>query len=409
MIKNKIGLKQLEWGMFIVAMIVLFFSTQTYFGTANYSRIYRIDRYCILIFLGISICANHGVIKYKVKDLLVVKVLLIPYLFQFLISIFYYMSNHRASLPSIIETNIQAILVCIMAIVSYNSFGKKALKGIIIAAIINYFVYIVTCIIQYGPLALFQAGSDTEASRLLEVHEVTFIFGLLIIYLLISDYFTKKAIKKRWIILLTVFCLLGFKRILLIAMLVGIISYFSMRKAKKPTKIVWMSIIAIALSLVWVFLCSSWDLLTGISLKFGIDLAGRNWIYSNFYPYYDFSLTYLGAGVGYVQEMIYKMSTMVLNGHSIGLHNEYMRLFIELGFFPYIVYFLLVWPASIKMLYDKTGYRTALIYFTLWIVTAICIATDNLLTYPNFMLTFWLILITVINGDDTKKMTVNYR
>lgn len=409
MIKNKIGLKQLEWGMFIVAMIVLFFSTQTYFGTANYSRIYRIDRYCILIFLGISICANHGVIKYKVKDLLVVKVLLIPYLFQFLISIFYYMSNHRASLPSIIETNIQAILVCIMAIVSYNSFGKKALKGIIIAAIINYFVYIVTCIIQYGPLALFQAGSDTEASRLLEVHEVTFIFGLLIIYLLISDYFTKKAIKKRWIILLTVFCLLGFKRILLIAMLVGIISYFSMRKAKKPTKIVWMSIIAIALSLVWVFLCSSWDLLTGISLKFGIDLAGRNWIYSNFYPYYDFSLTYLGAGVGYVQEMIYKMSTMVLNGHSIGLHNEYMRLFIELGFFPYIVYFLLVWPASIKMLYDKIGYRTALIYFTLWIVTAICIATDNLLTYPNFMLTFWLILITVINGDDTKKMTVNYR
>lgn len=98
-----------------------------------------------------------------------------------------------------------------------------------------------------------------------------------------------------------------------------------------------------------------------------------------------------------MQEMIYTMSTMVLNNHSIGLHNEYMRLFIELGFIPYITYFVLIWPVSIKILYNKVGYRVALMYFVLWIVNGICIATDNLLTYPNFMLAFWLILITIIN------------
>lgn len=406
---NRIGLKQLEWGIFVVVMIVLFFSTQTYFGTADYSRIYRIDRYCILMFLGISICANRGLIRYKAKDLLAVKILLVPFLFQLIISLFYYMSNHRASLSSILEMNVQEILVCIMAIVSYNSFGKKALKGILVAAAINYFVYIVTCVVRYGPLSLFQAGSNTKASQLLEVHEVTFVFGILIVYLLMSDYFVKRAIKKRWIILLTVFCLLGFKRILIAAILVGIIAYFLMRKSQKSTIIIWVSIVAIVLSLIWVFLCSSWDLLTGISVKFGIDLAGRNWIYSNFYPYYNFSISYVGAGVGYVQEMIYKMSVMVLNGHSIGLHNEYMRLFIELGFFPYVIYFLLVWPVSIKILYDKVGYRTAFIYFVLWIVTAICIATDNLLTYPNFMLAFWVILLTAINDDEIKNPVVNYR
>lgn len=395
--KKGFELKQLEWVVFVIVMIILFFSTQTYFGTANYSRVYHIDRYCMLAFLGVSIVANHGVIRYKSKDLLSIKIVILPYIFLFAVSVFFCMTNHRASWSSIINTNIQAILVCLMAIVSYYSLGKGALKGVLIAAIINYFIYIVTCIVQYGPLALFQAGSDSKASRLLEVHEVTFVFGILIVYLLISDYLKSRSVKKRWVVLLVVFCLLGFKRILLIAMLIGIIVYFCARRAKKPNLIIAISVIAIALSLMWVFLCSSWDLLTGVSIKFGIDLAGRNWIYSNFYPYYNFSTSYLGAGVGYVQEMIYTMSTMVLNNHSIGLHNEYMRLFIELGFIPYITYFILIWPVSIKILYNRVGYRVALMYFILWIVNGICIATDNLLTYPNFMLAFWLILITIIN------------
>lgn len=404
MMKNKVDLKQFEWAVFVIVMVVLFFSTQTYFGTANYSRIYRIDRYCILFFLGMSICANHGLIRYRNKDLLAFKIVLFPCIYQFAISFFYYATNHRISFSGLMEANTQAILVCLMAIVAYNSFGRKALRGVLIAAILNYFVYVITCIIQYGPLALFQAGTDTKASRLLEVHEVTFVFGILIVYLLISNFFVKKTIKKRWITLLVIFCLLGFKRILLVAMLLGLIIYFCLQKRKKSISILVMAVLVIVVSLVWVFLCSSWDLLTGLSIKFGIDLAGRNWIYSNFYPYYEFSLSYVGAGVGYVQEMIYSMTTMVLGGHSIGLHNEYMRLFIELGYVPYIIYFAIVWPISIKILQHKIGYKTALEYFVLWIVTAICIATDNLLTYPNFMMSFWLILIIVISEtqEDSK-------
>ena len=404
MMKNKVDLKQFEWAVFVIVMVVLFFSTQTYFGTANYSRIYRIDRYCILFFLGMSICANHGLIRYRNKDLLAFKIVLFPCIYQFAISFFYYATNHRISFSGLMEANTQAILVCLMAIVAYNSFGRKALRGVLIAAILNYFVYVITCIIQYGPLALFQAGTDTKASRLLEVHEVTFVFGILIVYLLISNFFVKKTIKKRWITLLVIFCLLGFKRILLVAMLLGLIIYFCLQKRKKSTSILVMAVLVIVVSLVWVFLCSSWDLLTGLSIKFGIDLVGRNWIYSNFYPYYEFSLSYVGAGVGYVQEMIYSMTTMVLGGHSIGLHNEYMRLIIELGYVPYIIYFAIVWPISIKILQHKIGYKTALEYFVLWIVTAICIATDNLLTYPNFMMSFWLILIIVISEtqEDSK-------
>ena len=92
--KKGFELKQLEWIVFVIAMIILFFSTQTYFGTANYSRIYHIDRYCMLAFLGVSIVANHGVIRYKSKDLLTIKIVILPYIFLFAVSVFFYMTNH---------------------------------------------------------------------------------------------------------------------------------------------------------------------------------------------------------------------------------------------------------------------------------------------------------------------------
>lgn len=87
--KKGFELKQLEWIVFVIVMIILFFSTQTYFGTANYSRIYHIDRYCMLAFLGVSIVANHGVIRYKSKDLLTIKIVILPYIFLFAVSVFF--------------------------------------------------------------------------------------------------------------------------------------------------------------------------------------------------------------------------------------------------------------------------------------------------------------------------------
>ena len=79
--KKGLELKLLEWMVFVIVMVILFFSTQTYFATANYSRIYHIDRYCMLAFLGISIAVNHGEIRYKSKDLLTIKIVILPYIF----------------------------------------------------------------------------------------------------------------------------------------------------------------------------------------------------------------------------------------------------------------------------------------------------------------------------------------
>ena len=396
--KKRISLKQVEWILFIIVMVIMFFSTQTYFETANYSRIYKIDAICILIFLGISICTNHGILRIKRENILPFNLILIPCIYQIAVSVLFYFMNRKIELSNLINSNVQALLICMLAIVAYISFGKKALKGVLIASVINYLFYIIICIIKFGPLSLFQAGTDTGASRLLEVHEITFVFGLFIIYFITTDYFKNKRINKKWIWLVAIFCLLGFKRILILGIVLAILAYYLLKKIRKPSLIITVSLAVVAISLLWVYICSSWDILTGISNKFGIELSGRNWIYSNFYPYYDFSVSYTGAGIGYVQQLINSMSAMAWAGHKIGLHNEYMRLFIELGFIPYLIYFIGVWPLAIRILYKKAGYKSALVYFLLWMVTAICLATDNLLTYPNFMLAFGLMIITSVKN-----------
>ena len=387
----------------------MLFSTQNYFGTESYSRVYRLNTVCIVFFLFFSLLANNFKFKYHRSELFAYGIVLIPYIYQCICSFVFFELYKKVTFRNLLHYNLQPLLVCVMAIVAYMTFSRKALKGILIAAAINYCVYVVVCMAKYGPFSLFEAGTNTGASKLLEVHELTFIFGLSIVYLILSDYFKKKKINRCWLLLLTVFCLLGFKRILLLAMILAVALYWIFKRFKRPTLIIIFSLVLISISLIWVYICSSWTILTGLSLQYNIDLSGRNWIYSNFYPYYEYSVSYLGAGIGYVQQLIGEMSTMVIRGHSIGLHNEYLRLYIEFGFAPYIVYFVLLIPFCVFIIYKKVNIQTAVLYFSLWLLTLICIATDNLLAYPNYMLTFNILLITSISKARSKKTILNKR
>lgn len=402
MTEKHLSLKSLEWYIFIGIMLVLFFSTQSYFGTANYGRIYKMNAFCVAGFLVFSLIINRGKLRFTGQEIFSYLIVLVPYVLLFAVSFILFFLSHRIEWSNLIYYNVTPILLCLMAISAYNSFGKKAITGVVAAAVANYVIYIITCVIKYGPLSLFEAGHGTEASSLLEVHELTFVFGIIIVYLIVSGFLKEKKSNKYLVILLSVFCLLGFKRILIAAMAVCVVMYFVLKRLKKPYVIIGLSIVMIVISLLWVYICSDLRLLTRLSGEYDINLMGRNWIYSNFYNYYEFSPSYVGGGVGYVQQLIGKMATMVFKDHTIGLHNDFLRLFIELGFFPYLGYFLLILPVSIKLIYNYSDSHTSLVYFVLWSVTLLCVATDNLFTYPNYMFTFLLLIIISINESRSR-------
>lgn len=396
---KKNSLVNIEYIIFILIMIIMFFSTQTYFGTANYPRVYRIAQISIVAFLLISIAYNRGVLKLKRAEYFSYRVVLLPNLVTFALSFAYYTFFHKITLSNLIYYNVTPVFLAVMAIVVYNQLQEKALRGIILAAGINYSIYVVTCIIKYGPLSLLTAGTDTEASRLLEVHEITFVFGLVAVFLLMSGVLKDKPIKKRWIFLALMYCWFGLKRILLAAIFISLVLYFLIKKKKKATIISIISVVLVLISIGWIYLCSSWETITGLGVFLNTDLKGRNWIYSNFYPYYEFSMHYWGTGIGYVQQLIGELSTMILRGHSIGLHNDFLRLYIELGFWPYIVYWWGILIYASRKISRLKSMDAAIKYFVMWVMTFVCIATDNLLTYPNYMITFYILILTCINDE----------
>lgn len=403
--KSRFGLKSVSLYIYVILLVVLFFSTQTYFGTNNYNRIYIVEMVFIAIYLFLLIAGNHGVIRYKREEINVYAIFLMPYIGLFILSAIECVALKKIAFTTMIRYSLQPLLICFMAILTYSMFRKKAIRAIIAASIINYSVYIVTCMSKYGVLSIFGAGSDNEASQLLEVHEITFVFGLLAVYLWITKsgaFKLQEKHQKTLLVITTLMSLLGFKRILIVVMIASIALNAILKKQKTPKMLKIAAIVTIVFCFAWCFLCSSAVLLEGLSLKFGIDLKGRDWIYANFYPYYDFTLTYIGGGIGYVQSLIGSMKNMYLLGHFIGLHNEVLRLFIDLGCVPYLLYLIAIFPVAIHVILKHQGYRSAVCYFVFWILTMLCSMTDNLLTYPNYMLVFITLAIHCIFEEQQK-------
>lgn len=394
--KSRFGLKSVSLFIYVILLVVLFFSTQTYFGTNNYNRIYIIETVFIIVYITLLIAGNHGVIVYNRKEMNVYSLFFLPYVGLFLISAMECIVMKKITFTTMIRYSLQPSLICLMAILTYSMYRKKTIKAIFAASIINYSVYIVTCMAKYGVLSVLGAGSDNDASKLLEVHEITFVFGLLAVYLWITKsgaFKLQERYQKILLIITTIMSLLGFKRILIAVMIATVFLNLILRKQKTSKMLKIATIVSIILCFAWCFLCSSAVLLEGFSIKFGIDLKGRNWIYANFYPYYDFALEYIGGGIGYMQSLIGNMKNMYLLGHFIGLHNEVLRLYIDLGCVPYLLYLIVIFPVAVQLILKHQGYRSAVCYLVFWIFTFLCGTTDNLLTYPNYMLVFITIAI----------------
>jgi len=408
---KRFGLKKVSLLLYGMLLVVLFFSTQTYFGTNNYKRIYLLETVFIAVYIVFLIAVGGGVLRCRRKEAYTYAVFLLPYAALFAVSAAECLLLKKITYTAMIRYSVQPLLICMMAVLTYSMFRRRAVQAIFAASVINYSVYIITCISKYGFLSVFDAGSDNEASRLLEVHEITFVFGLLAVYLWITKsgaFRLQEKHQKFWLVTTVLLSLLGFKRILAAVMIVMILINALLKRQKTPVLLMFATVMSILFCLIWCILCSSPIVMEWFGTNLGINLKGRNWIYANFYPYYELSATYIGGGIGYVQSMIGSMKNMFLLGHFIGFHNEILRLYIDLGCIPFLLYLTAVFPAAVYVILKHHGYRSAVCYYIFWMMTVFCSATDNLMTYPNYMLVFITITIHCMMEESIPDRSVDY-
>jgi len=227
-----------------------------------------------------------------------------------------------------------------------------------------------------------------------------YIFG---VYGLI--YFCQK--KYKMMALAIVFMLFDHKRIADCAFIFALLSIFLIKFSKKQIyhKILNIlgAVVLFIVPLVWVYLCSN-EILASLFASLEINTMGRTdgtgaWGYAT--RFYDFSPIYIGKGIGWVLNW--------LNQAGIGLfsnlHNDFLVAYIELGFIFFIIWLLafLIIPFSMR----NKDLKMANLLIVLIGFMFINFLTDNIYIYVTFLCPFYIILLSILFGNDNQQYKKN--
>lgn len=134
-----------------------------------------------------------------------------------------------------------------------------------------------------------------------------------------------------------------------------------------------------------------------------IDTMGRDRLYAAFQEVYDFSPAFRGYGIGYVTRYISIMTEAgvgVFGTHSFGgMHNDIVTMYIELGFWGFAFWIWYSWNGRIVWCQKEFGMQTALLLLYETIYGFITYATDNTVFYCYINTVFMLLPIAMAIGE----------
>lgn len=229
-----------------------------------------------------------------------------------------------------------------------------------------------------------------------ESHVFAYILGL---YALI--YFCQKRYVHMAVSLF--YMLMDHKRIADLAFLLvlAVLVLYKMIRNKKYRDI-FMTFLQIsfpAAAILWIYLMSSNFLSETMKLTDRFTSL-RMTLWNSAAPHYEFSLTYIGKGIGFVKNWMVREGVFQLEN----LHNDFLAAYIELGFFGYIAW-LLSFLSIFAVFKNKIRKENLHIGFLFFVYLFINMLTDNTYIYISFMLPFYLILLSLFFGKDSDSFT----
>ena len=235
---------------------------------------------------------------------------------------------------------------------------------------------VVTCIVTFGTAEGFV--------RALEIHDITFLFGqFFIYYMMFAPKSTKpeKRMRRCGIVLSLFFIVLGLKRSVLPAVLLVCVYVKLLSMFKKPGKF----IVATGIGLVVFFWFYLYLTRSGILVEFlesiGIDMMGRDVLWSLPNDYYEFSPFWKGLGFESVTDLVNKWYRAGLINRPYPLHNDILKIFIELGALGFTLWagiHYILYPAYWMTRHDV---RTGMLYMAVLLYMTATYLTDNTAFY----------------------------
>ncbi len=255
---------------------------------------------------------------------------------------------------------------------------------------------LITCLVTFG-------DADGYALQL-EIHDLTFVFGQMVLYYAVfapHSTLQEKRKRRRYLLLCCCFFLVGMKRIAIPAVVLFILIALLLRKRKIPN---WFYP-AVGGCYILFFLaflyCVRNGIITALLLRFGIDMMGRDYLWSMANPYYEFSITYLGHGFEYVDTIIAQWYNAGLLNQAIPFHNDILKVFVEVGFPGFLLWSGIQYVLTPLFWQRYADQQTALLYMCELGYMTVTYLTDNTAFY------FWsamaLRLVTLAYAMERKK------
>lgn len=247
-----------------------------------------------------------------------------------------------------------------------------------------------------GFIEFAKSGSivTNPAIKALEVHDLTFGFGLMLLY---YGLYEKGRKRITHFLLASIFFYLGLKRIALIGLICVVIMHFFVRRLNESGKNIVLhsiSVLAIVGCFLYVFMIQS-GLFSKIVDTLGIDTMGRTGLYEAFQDLYSFSPMFRGYGTGWVTRYISIMTENkvgIFASHYFGaMHNDIVAMYMELGFWGFAIWVWYSWQVKIMWCQKQYGMETALLLLYATIYSFVTYATDNTAFYCYINTVFMLL------------------
>lgn len=229
-------------------------------------------------------------------------------------------------------------------------------------------------------------GDDTgPLMKSIEIHDLTFAFGLIFLYALIRRGLTGRI---RILILSGIFSITGLKRIAVAGIVLGYVIYEILLHVKKYKKYVYLLCGAI-IAATFLYLCAVHYGLYDYLEQIGLNTKGRNLIYGHINTLFYIGPGFLGNGLGFSSKSwnLPFYSKLFQDAY----HNEFLKMYVEMGFWGYFAWIFFHLPFRIWYFIRQRGQSCGLMYLATAIYCYITYATDN--TYYYYYLNFAVFLI----------------
>ena len=339
--------------------------------------------------------------------------LIFPWLCIFFLTLLLWMINKPQIFDfSYVTRMCSNVLYCVVATlnayIGIEFFGKDVLKLSFSSLLISIGFNLISVWMTFGTsnvleymtsvlTANYQYGSVMEAiAKNMEVQGATMALGVYFVYYLFFNREEDTFHRLSPILLSLCGLYLGFKRVVVLGIVVVICILWVMKYKKNNIRniIMYAFIVFAILSFGYIVIAKT-SYISLIAAYFNVDLMGRNNIYRTAAELFEISPFYLGIGFGYAAKYLYDTT-------GFAVHSDIMRMYMELGFLPFIAwlwYYIYLIPQKVV---TEFGTKFGRICITITVFVFSTFLVENTLgLYPlHYALTLFTLLRLTVSEDD---------